>query len=59
MGFVSIGGKEGWAPSTFIESKEMDAIPEVDRRITFRDHLLKKVLKNVSNTKYSQITQVL
>lgn len=29
--FVSIGGKEGWAPSTFIESKEMDAIPEKDQ----------------------------
>lgn len=41
--FVSIGGKEGWAPSTFIESKEMDAIPE-DNHVS-----------NVSNDAYSEV----
>ncbi|XP_034330411.2 SH3 and PX domain-containing protein 2A isoform X4 [Magallana gigas] len=41
--FVSIGGKEGWAPSTFIESKEMDAIPE-DNHVC-----------NVSNDAYSEV----
>lgn len=41
--FVSIGDKEGWAPSTFIESKEMDAIPE-DNHVS-----------NVSNDAYSEV----
>ena len=29
--FVRIGDKEGWAPSTYIESKAMEDIPEVDQ----------------------------
>jgi hypothetical protein len=27
--FVKIGDKEGWAPSTYIETREMEKIPEV------------------------------